>query len=156
MNISNEQLIEMLHTLDVALKMQDTLRRGDPNSYAMVGPSVAELAATRLETLLEEIKELEKENMDIKINEVDVQRLDLQPDEVLIVKVRSDEITGDSLNSLSNGFKSLFPNNKVAVLGVGEEGNIDLTVAKGSEYPETQFCSDCSCGKKAAYEGDKS
>ncbi len=90
---------------------------------------------------------------EIKINEVDVQRLNLQPGEVLIVKVKSDDINEASLNALSQGFKSILTNNKVVVMAVGSEGSIDLTVAKETEYPAVNFCTDCACGKKDAYEG---
>jgi len=94
--------------------------------------------------------------MEIKLNEVEVQKLNLQPGEVLVIKVKSDELTEASMNALRNGFRGLFPNNKVVVLGSASYDTIDLTVAKGSEYPETNFCSDCNCGKKAAYEGSES
>jgi len=35
--------------------------------------------------------------MEVKISEVEVQKLNLQPGEVLIVKVRSDEVDAESL-----------------------------------------------------------
>ena len=91
--------------------------------------------------------------MEIKLNEVEVQKLNLQPGEVLVVKVKSNDFNDHSMSQLGSGLRRIFPNNKVVVLGVEPEGNIDLTVAKGSEYPETQYCTDCNCGKKAAYEG---
>lgn len=89
---------------------------------------------------------------EIKLNEVDVQRLNLQPGEVLIVKIRSDEIDDSSIGALSRHLKTIFTNNKIVVLGVGSEGSIDLTTAKEAEYPQVNFCSDCACGKKAMYE----
>ncbi len=90
---------------------------------------------------------------EIKFNEVDVQKLNLQPGEVLVIKVKSDDFDQASMQHLGQGMRAIFPNNKVLVLGVEKEGSIDLTIAKGSEYPETNYCNDCSCGKKAAYEG---
>lgn len=90
---------------------------------------------------------------ELKINEVDVQKLNLQPGEVLVVKVRSDEINASDISQLSIGLKDIFKNNKVVVLAVGESGSIDLTIAKEAEYPQTNYCTDCSCGKKQAYEG---
>lgn len=89
---------------------------------------------------------------EIKLNEVDVQRLNLQPGEVLVVKVKSDALNDEAMYQLRKGLLGYFPNNKVIVLGHAEDESIDLTIAKGSEYPETQYCSDCSCGKKAAAE----
>lgn len=92
--------------------------------------------------------------MELKLNEVEVQKLNLQPGEVLVVKIKSDDLTQDAMYQLRKGMTAYFPNNKVVVLGIGEEGSIDLTVAKPAEYPEVNYCSDCSCGKKAAYEGN--
>lgn len=97
---------------------------------------------------------------EITFNEVEVQKLNLQPGEVLVVKVRSDEIGEYDIQQLSNGLRKVFPNNKVVVLSVGESGSIDLTIAKGSEYPEevkqdcstVNYCNSCSCGKKESYE----
>lgn len=100
--------------------------------------------------------------MEVKISEVEVQKLNLQPGEVLIVKVRSDEVDAESLYRLSEGFKSLIPNNKVAVMAVGENGSIDLTVVSEAEYHNSKaqgcgptpadYCNNCSCGKKEAFE----
>lgn len=91
--------------------------------------------------------------MELKLNEAEVQKLNLQPGEVLVIKVKSDDLDGYDIARLSDGLKNFFPNNKVLVMGVSVDGAIDLTIAKGSEYPETQYCQDCNCGKKAAFEG---
>ena len=158
MNLNNPELLDRLHDLDMSLKAQAVL--SNPN-MAFIGPSLAEMAATRIESLLLEIEELNKELMELKFNEVEVQKLNLQPEEVLIVKIRSDELTAYAMDSLRNGFKNLLPNNRVVVLGVDTDGSIDLTIAKGSEYPvevpkvdcsTVNYCDSCSCGKKEAYE----
>lgn len=101
---------------------------------------------------------------EISLNEIDVRKLNLQPGEVLIVTIKSDELTEDSMYQLRRGLMGYFPNNKVLVMGVGSEGNIDLTVARHVAYDEptaeacgpgpANYCSDCSCGKKQAYEGN--
>lgn len=147
---STEEILGMLQDLDASLKMQAVT--SSPGNV-FVGPSVAELAANRIEFLTQQIKELEAD-MELKLNEAEVQRLNLQPDEILVVKVKSDELTQAAMAQLRKGMSGYFPNNKILVLGVGEEGSIDLTVAKGSAYPETNYCSDCNCGKKAAFEGN--
>lgn len=91
---------------------------------------------------------------ELKLNEVEVQKLNMQPGEVLVVKVRSDEADRASIDNLSAGLKKIFTKNKVVVLAVGSDGQIDLTIAKESEYPQLNYCTDCFCGKKANYEGD--
>lgn len=103
--------------------------------------------------------------MEIKINEVEVQKLNLQPGEILVVKVRSDVVRPEDMDILASQFRKLIPGNKVAVLMLGENDNIDLTIAKGSEYPEVDkssspcsianYCNDCSCGKKEIAEALK-
>lgn len=80
----------------------------------------------------------------------------MQPGEVLVVKIKSDEVTQHDIAGLSDGLGQIFTNNKVVVLSVGSEGSIDLTVAKESEYPQVSYCSDCGCGKKEAYENSLS
>lgn len=92
-----------------------------------------------------------------------MQKLNLQPGDVLVVKVRSDEIDQNSIQQLSEGLKKVFVNNKVVVLGVGSEGSIDLTAVAAGVYPDKEvencstapkgYCDSCDCGKKAAAEG---
>lgn len=159
MIVDTKELLEMLHNLDAALKMQSVT--ANPN-HAFIGPSVAELAANKIELLAQEVEQLQRESMELQINEAEVQKINLQPGDVLIVKVKSDEITQASMNGLSEGLKDIFPNNKVVVLATESTGQIDLTIASQSEYPEkvevkqdcstVNYCNSCSCGKKEAFE----
>jgi len=91
---------------------------------------------------------------EITFKEVEVQKLNLQPGEVLVVSVKSNEINEEGLSHLGTGLRNIFPNNKVVVLAVEPEGSIDLTIAIQAEYPQTNYCTDCNCGKKTAYEGE--
>lgn len=141
MNITPERLKEMLRNLDAAMKIS---QMNDP-MHAMIGPSVIECALARIEEL---------EMAELKIVEAEVHRLALKEDEVLIVKVRSDEISEADLHNLGEGFKQILKNKNVVVLGCAKDDQIDLTVGKISEYPQVNnYCSDCSCGKKAVAEG---
>lgn len=92
---------------------------------------------------------------DIKLNQIDVQRLKLEPGEILVVKLSGmdDLVTVEDMESLKASFQVNFPNNKILMMSLPEDGKVDLTVAKPSEYPALNYCDDCSCGKKAAYEG---
>lgn len=94
--------------------------------------------------------------MEIKLNEIEVRKLNLQPGEVLFVTVKSDLADPDSLDRLGAGLRMIFPLNKVVVLSTEPEGSIELTIGKGLEYPDssTKYCQDCSCGKKEAAEGN--
>ena len=86
--------------------------------------------------------------MELKINEVDVQKLNLQPGEVLVVKVKSDQVSADDIQSLCEGLKEFFPNNKVVVLAVEEGGDINLTTIKDSCNIDTNCCGECNCKTK--------
>lgn len=97
---------------------------------------------------------------EIRFNAVDLLQVNLEPGDVLIATIKSDEIDMSSMNSIGDYLRKTFPNNKVLVMGVGSEGDIKFTVAKDASVSDnkscgpgpTNFCSDCSCGKKAAYE----
>ena len=100
--------------------------------------------------------------VEIRINEVDFLRLNPQPGEVLLFVLKSDEADQSTLNGFGDGLRKLFPNNKVAVMGLGVGDSIDLTTVKATDIvkPEVKdcsqpasYCNDCSCGKKERIEG---
>lgn len=101
--------------------------------------------------------------MNVNITTAEIQKLNLTEGDVLILSIKSDEIDMSSMNAIGDQLRKIFPNNKVLVMGVGSEGDIKFTVAKdaaatqqvGCGSTPASFCSDCNCGKKAAYEGDK-
>lgn len=89
-----------------------------------------------------------------KFTEVELNRIELNPGEVLIATVTSDELDGQSMSSLAEMLRGVFPNNKVIVMGTGSEGKINFTVAKDALVSDNKentesdaACSDCSCGK---------
>lgn len=84
------------------------------------------------------------------LNEVEVQKLNLQPNEMLIIKIKSDEITTVDMESLATGMRSYFPNNKVVVLSVEAGGEIDLTtVAQNDKIEESNSgcAGNCNCNR---------
>lgn len=97
---------------------------------------------------------------EVLLNEVDVQTLDLKPGQVLMVTVKHDDVSQDSLQALQRQFIKIFPDNKVLVFNVGTEGDIKLVVIDQPAAPEKKvdscgpvgYCEDCSCGKKEAME----
>lgn len=101
-------------------------------------------------------------NEEIKLNEVSVTKLNLSLGDVLIAYIKSDELDAESMNGLGEMLRKAFPGNKVIVMGTGSEGSVNFTVAKDVTLGDTKvigcgttpnsFCSDCSCGKKEAYE----
>lgn len=67
------------------------------------------------------------------ITELQVQKLNLQPGDVLMVTVNHPDIDEDSARSLKDKLASLFPNNKVMLFTMGPEGYVKFTVATSSD-----------------------
>ena len=85
----------------------------------------------------------------VKLNEVEAVKLNLQPGDTLMVTVKHDEVSQESLNQLRKQIASVFPNNKVFVFNVGTDGDIKFAVVN---EPKVSYYSDCNCGKKEAAE----
>lgn len=100
--------------------------------------------------------------VEVRINEVDFLRLNPQPGEVLLFVLKSDEADSNTIEGFGAGLRKLFPNNKVAVIGLGVEDKVELTTVKATDIlPEvkdcskpTSYCTDCSCGKKERLENE--
>jgi len=88
----------------------------------------------------------------VKLNEVTVQRINLEPGDTLMVTVKNDDISAFALDMLQKKFKEVYPNNKVFIFGMGTDGDVKLAVVsepkKGYSCDEINYCSDCDCGKK--------
>lgn len=100
--------------------------------------------------------------VEVRINELDFLRLNPAPGEVLLFVLKSEEADQNTLNGFGAGLRSIFPNNKVAVIGLGVDDKVELTTVKASDIlPEvkdcsqpTSYCDNCSCGKKERVEND--
>lgn len=85
----------------------------------------------------------------IKINEIEVQKINLQPNDVLMVTVQHEDADEQSMLALKETLTSLFPNNKIMLFSLGLEGYVKFTVASQSQK---NYCDDCDCGKKQEWE----
>lgn len=74
--------------------------------------------------------------MEIKINEVEVTKLNMQPGEILVIKIKNDHMDQSDLQLFKDGFKKLLPNNQVVVLGIDTSGDIQLTTIAKSDNVE--------------------
>jgi len=112
------------------------------------------------------------ENDPIKFQEAEVTKLNLQPGDVLAVKVYADDITPEHLKALKAQLQALFPGNKIMLFAmpIGSKIEMDvldtrpanpLAVPAGvpavnlSCAEPTSYCNDCACGKKERIEGAK-
>jgi hypothetical protein len=104
--------------------------------------------------------------MKVKLIEVEVNKISLQPGDVLMTKVKGPDFKDDEVvQMLGESLRKVFPNNKVGVLYL--DGNdIDFTVVSANEAEKLKqensennacspanYCVDCNCGKKALAEG---
>jgi hypothetical protein len=86
----------------------------------------------------------------------DATKINLKPGDVLILTVKDDNLDHESLQQLSQSIKKIFPNNKVAVFGLGTEGEVKFHVASVEQPVVQSYCSNCDCGKKERAEnGDQ-
>ena len=92
--------------------------------------------------------------MEIKFNEVDVAKLNLTRDDVLVITVKTKRDESSGFENFAHYLQETFDQNKVVVLGLGENDEVKFTVVK--EPPVQSYCSDCNCGKKEASENDLS
>jgi|ERR1035437_544351 hypothetical protein len=94
------------------------------------------------------------ENLKVTLKEIEVNRLNLTPGDILTVKMQgSDFMDEDVIQSLKNQMQLLFPNNKVIMLSYPIDHAINFEITKGAEPAQSpcsvaNFCQDCSCGKK--------
>lgn len=86
---------------------------------------------------------------ELKINEIEVQKINLQPGDVLMVTVQHEDADEESLYALKNTLTGLFPNNKIMLFSMSSEGYVKFTVASQTQK---NYCDDCNCGKKQEWE----
>ena len=101
-----------------------------------------------------EINISEVENTRPQLNISEVQKVNLTPNDVLMVTIQNDGIDEPALRNLQEQLKKFFPNNKVALFAMGSEGYVKFTVASTQEPVVQSYCTDCDCGKKERIENE--
>lgn len=96
----------------------------------------------------------EAPKMQFGFDVVEVQRVGLQPGDVLMVTVKNDDLSQESVDGLRSQLQIVFPGNKVFVFAMGTSDDVQLAVvsqAVGESYgcnTPAGYCEDCNCGKK--------
>jgi hypothetical protein len=95
---------------------------------------------------------------------VELTKVNLGPGDVLMVTVKNDDMSEDSVHGLRKALGAVFPNNKVFVFAMGTSDSVDMSVlsqevvdAVGKPLDScgsVGYCNDCNCGKKEAAEGN--
>lgn len=66
--------------------------------------------------------------IDIKLNEVEVTKLNLKEGDVLFVKIKGSDWDGEQINFFKKAFQSYFPNNRIAMSAMPEDYDVELSV----------------------------
>jgi hypothetical protein len=115
-----------------------------------------------LQNFLDMVKEAdEARKTELVLKEVEVSKLNLKENDVLVVKMQGMDLDGDLIRSLQKHFQKVFPNNKVLVFSLEEDAKMELEVVEAAllqEQPEASscatapagYCEGCDCGKKEA------
>lgn len=101
--------------------------------------------------------------IEVVIREAEVIKLNVQPGDVLFFKFKGDDFYNDDVQRLGDRLRKMFVNNKVVVMALPKDHDVELTVAKENVTTEneallkdcskpTSYCNDCHCGKKEAIE----
>jgi hypothetical protein len=99
--------------------------------------------------------------VEINIKEVEATVLNLGPGDVLAVKLKGEEFLNyETIQSLSDQMKLLFPNNKVIVLSMNDEHDIQFDIINAMPSTKAKcgpisYCEGCDCGKKEMAESLK-
>lgn len=83
----------------------------------------------------------------VKFDVAQLQTINLQPGDVLAVKLIGDDFDVDTMASLRDSLTQVFTKNKVMIFTMPKDSDIQFAAIK--ETPAS-YCSDCSCGKKEA------
>ena len=110
---------------------------------------------------VEDYVEPQPKKLEITIKEAEVLKISPEPGDVLFFKFKGDHFYSEDVNELGKQLRSLFPANKVVVMALPDNHDIELTTVKNQDKvvesdcsKPTSYCADCSCGKKERIEGE--
>lgn len=106
------------------------------------------------------IKDHIKENIiEINFNEIQLQRINLEPGDTLLVKLVGDNMMNlpeDKIKELNHLLVETFDKNPIIILKVPKDNQIEfqaiIQAPTESACGSQSYCADCSCGKKEAAE----
>jgi hypothetical protein len=103
--------------------------------------------------------------IEVVVKEAEVIKLNVQPGDTLFFKFKGDDFYNDDVQRLGDRLRGMFKNNKVIVITLPKDHDVELTTLVENVTTEeeekdcsipTSYCNDCHCGKKEAIEGKKS
>lgn len=103
------------------------------------------------------------QKVEILIKVAEVMKITPQPGDVLFFKFKGDEFYSADVNAIGKELRTLFPANKVVVMALPDNHDVELTTIENQDKvvesdcsKPASYCADCSCGKKERIEGTES
>lgn len=133
-------------------KSFDDLMKMSEDEIAKVLASEPPAPGQIAETFVEAVSQ--SQGMQFGFDVVEVQRVNLQPGDTLMVTVKNDDLSQDSVDALRKQLQVVFPDNKVFVFAMGTSDDVQLSIVSQATQENvagcstTSYCSDCNCGKK--------
>ena len=96
----------------------------------------------------------EAAKMEFTIKELEVTKLNLVKGDVLAIVIKDSDVDIYTLEILQGQLAKAFPNNKAMLFGLSDDSEMrfsviaDPTAETKVASCTTNYCSDCSCGKK--------
>jgi hypothetical protein len=95
--------------------------------------------------------------IEVTLKDVEVQKLNVQPGDTLAVTIKSDDVDANTVESLKQGLEQVFPGVRILIFGMGLHDELRFNVIsqnkENSSCANSQFCADCTCGKKEQITG---
>lgn len=96
---------------------------------------------------------------DLKFDVVELQKIKLEPGDVLSVKLIGDDMGPEDMDSLRAFLNQVFKDNKVLLFTMPRKSDIVFEAIQQPQAAEgcstTNYCNDCNCGKKEQALGEK-
>lgn len=96
-----------------------------------------------------------KNNEKITLKEIEFQKIKLEPGDTLLLKFKGEEFLNDYnlIKNFKNAFKTVFPYNKITIITLPDNHDVELTSVKNNDNMTTScssasYCNNCNCGKK--------
>ena len=90
--------------------------------------------------------------MELTLKEVEVNKLNLSPGDIVVIKCQGESFTPENIEAFGQSVKNMVPFNRVMILNLNNGDSVNFDIVSPAEAPTQNYCSDCSCGKKEAYE----
>lgn len=102
--------------------------------------------------------------VEVTIQEAEVLKISPKAGDTLLFKFKGEQFYNDDVNELGRQLRVLFPNNKVVVMSLPNDHDVELTIVENQDKVEevakdcsqpASYCNGCNCGKKELIEAER-